>query len=332
MGSFSNTIPYSDPGSLHGAVREHLTVLRNIQADAFRSVSQKQDTGQDAQAISGANVDNVHSQTATVDQAARTFNTKTSTISPVTATNAHAADFNFNYLQHYLTGSEAADLLARGAANVLQDQGADQSAFAKLNNFSGTQSDALNDLDQSADVTQLFYVDLSATVNAQTSADDQADAFHQARFRTIDALASNHSSQAIFATNQLQGKPEDPVSQVAVADGADASNALTQAGQIDQGMIAGGITSDLQAAFDLSRTESATLTPRSADLAATVVDDSAISSSQANQGQAAVQSAAGGVDENGNVTENGGTAMNEGSASLIDGEDAFVRNRIEILI
>ena len=39
--SSMKTIPYSDPGMLQGGVREHRAILNNLQADAFRSASQK---------------------------------------------------------------------------------------------------------------------------------------------------------------------------------------------------------------------------------------------------------------------------------------------------
>jgi len=332
MGSFTALTPYSDPGSLLGGFREHQVVLKNLQADAFRSASQKQDTGQDARANSGADVDNVHAQSATLEQSPRVQNIKTNTINAVTATNANAASFNVNYLQNYLTGASAADFLARGAANVAQDQSTDQGASAMGVDFDGVVSDALNDLDQTVSVTQLLDVDLSATVTATTSATDQAHAFNQSRFRNIDALVEDSSAQAIFTTGQSQGKFDDPATQIALAGDGDASNTLTQSADIDQGSLLGGITVDLDGAFNLSRTESATLTPRSTDLAATVNRDTAITSSAASQEQALVQSVAGGVDADGQITENAGTAQNQASSTATNADETFVRNRLEITI
>ena len=332
MGSFTSLTPYSDPGSLLGGFRDHQVVLKNLQADAFRSASQKQDTGQDARANSGANVNNVHAQTATLEQRPSVQNVKTNTITPVTATNANATGFNLNYLQSYLTGASAADFLARGAANVAQDQSTDQGASAMGVDFDGVVSDALNDLDQSVSVTQFLDIDLSSTVNATTAATDQAHAFNQSRFRTIEALAEDHSAQAIFTTGQAQGRADDPATQIALAGDGDASNTLTQSADIDQGHTFGGITVDLDSAYDLSRTESATLTPRSTDLAATVNRDSAITSSAASQEQALVQSAAGGVDADGQITENAGTAQNEAGSTATNADQSFVRNRLQITI
>lgn len=332
MGSFTALTPYSDPGSLLGGFREHQVVLKNLQADAFRSASQKQDTGQDARANSGANVDNVHAQGATLEQRPNVQNIKTNTINAVTATNAAAASFNFNYLQNYLTGASAADFLARTGANVAQDQRTDQGASAMGVDFDGAVSDALNDLDQTVKVTQNLDVDLVATVTATTAATDQAQAFNQSRFRTIEALAEDHSAQAVFTAGQAQGRADDPSTQIALAGDGDASNTLIQSADIDQGSVFGAITVDMDSEFDLSRAESASLTPRTTDLAATVNRDSAISSSAASQEQAIVQSAAGGVDADGQITENAGTAQNEGGATATNTDETFVRSRLQITI
>jgi len=327
------SVPYGDPGSLFGGVREHRAILNGLQADAFRSASQSQNTGQAARAFSGSNVTNTQSQDADLVQTATATNTKNVTIGAVTGTNAHAGNFNFNYLQRYIAGADAADLLSRGAANIAQDQGGDQSAFAKLNGFEGSDiSTAFNSLSQDADVDQLFDVDLTATLSNTTSADEVGDAFNQSRFRTIEANMQDQSAQAIFTSGQRQGSADAPVSQVAVADGGDSDNTIDQDADIDQ-------TSNdvrLTGVFDLSRNETADLSPRTTELLVKMNElmgtSSAINSSAASQEQGIVQSAAGGVDESGNVTENGGTASNTGNSDAENEESTTVVNDVSITI
>jgi hypothetical protein len=327
------TIPYGNTGMLHGGVREHRAILNNLQADAFRSASQSQDVGQAARAFSGSTVTNNQTQTASLSQTATADNTKTVTIAAVTGTNANAGGFNFNYLQKYIAGADAADFLARGAANIAQDQGSDQSAFAKLNDFSGTDSVAQNSVAQDALVTQRFDVDLSATVSATTNADNSGDAYNQARFRTIEANMQDQSAQAIFTSGQRQGSGDSPLSQVAVADGADSDNTLVQNATITQT----GNTVHLTGTFSLDQDESGSvLSPRTTDLLAKLNEaggtNSAINSSAASQEQLLVQSAAGGVNENGDVTENGGTARNLGQSSASNTETTTVTNTVTITI
>jgi len=330
--------PYSDPGSLHGGVREHRAVLNALQADAFRSASQAQNTGQAARAFSGASVTNDQTQTASLAQTVTANNTKLVTIATTQSTNAHAANFNYNYLQSYIAGADAADYLARGAANVAQDQGVDQSAFAKLNDFSGDDSVAQNTLVQEARVFQTFEVDLTATVSNTTVADNVGHAFNQARFREVGVDLTDQSAQAIFTSGQRQGTSDAALSQVAVSDGAGDTNGdgvdnnLTQTGTVLQT----GNSVVLEGEFDLRVTESNTLSPRTTDLYVHINSEggtnSAINSSASSQEQAMVQSAAGGVDEAGNVTENGGLAQNTGSSDLWNQEDTTVQNSITITI
>jgi len=331
--------PYNDPGSLMGGVREHRAVLNGLQADAFRSASQSQQTGQAARAFSGSTVTNEQNQTATLTQDATATNSKEVDIGMVTATNEHAANFEFNYLQKYIAGADAADWLSRGAANVAQNQGGDQSAFGKLNDFTGADSQAANILGQNALVEQTFAVELTASVTAQTEADDQESVFNQSRFRTIEANLEDQSAQAIFTSGQKQGSAAAAVSQVAVADGAGTNgngvdNSLTQVAEIDQ--MGNNVT--LTGVFDLSRqtADSASLSPRTTDLLININKlggtNSAINSSAACQEQAIVQSAAGGVDEAGNQTENGGAADNQGSSTATNNEGTSVLNSISIEI
>jgi len=330
--SSMKTIPYSDPGMLQGGVREHRAILNNLQADAFRSASQSQDTAQAARAFSGSDVTNAQTQPADLDQTATADNTKTVTIGAVEGTNANAGAFNFNYLQKYIAGADANDWLARGAANIAQDQGGDQSGFAKLNDFAGVASDAANDLTQNAQVTQLFDVDLSASLSNTTIADEPGNAFQSARFRTIEANLNDQSAQAIFTSGQRQGSAGDPVSQVAVADGGNVDNTVAQNATIVQT----GNNVTLTGTFDLSVDETAPLSPRTTDLFVRMNElagaNSAINSSAASQEQNHVQSGAGGVDENGSVTENGGTASNSGTASALNTESTTVLNSISIQI
>ena len=322
------TIPYSDPGMLQGGVREHRAILNNLQADAFRSASQSQDTAQAARAFSGSNVTNAQTQTASLSQIATATNTKTVTIGAVEGQNTHFANFNFNYLNKYIAGADANDWLARGAANIAQDQGGDQSGFAKLNDFEGVESGAANELTQNAQVTQKFDVDLSATLSNTTNGGNVGHAFQEARFRTIEANLNDQSAQAIFTSGQRQGGAGDPTSQVAVADGGDVDNTLTQTATVVQT----GNNVTLTGTFDLQVDETAPLSPRTTDLFVRMNGNSAINSSAASQEQNAVQSGAGGVDENGSVTENGGTASNSGAATASNVESTTVTNSISIQI
>jgi len=321
-----------------GGVREHRAVLNGLQADAFRSASQSQQTGQAARAFSGSTVTNEQSQTVTLTQDATADNVKDVDIDAATATNQHAANFEFNYLQKYIAGADAADWLARGAANVAQAQGGDQSAFGKLNDFTGTDSQAMNILGQNALVEQTFAVQLTAAVEVETAADDQEGAYNQSRFRTIEANLEDQSAQAIFTSGQKQGSAAAAVSQVAVADGAGTNrngvdNSLVQVAEIDQT----GNNVTLTGVFDLERDGlSDTLSPRTTDLLINIGKlggtNSAINSSAARQEQAIVQSAAGGVDEAGNQTENGGKADNQGSSTATNNEGTSVLNSISIQI
>jgi hypothetical protein len=318
---------------LQGGVREHRAILNNLQADAFRSGSQSQNTGQAARAFSGSNVTNDQTQTATLNQTATATNTKTVTIGAVEATTPAAASFDFNYLQKYIAGADAADWLARGAANLAQDQGGDQSGFAKLNGFAGSDiSTAANSLGQDATADQLFDVDLSASLSNTTIAAENGNAFNESRFRTIEANLNDQSAQAIFTSGQRQGSATAPVSQVAVADGGDVDNTVIQNATIDQT----GNNVSLIGDFDLSVNETADLSPRTTDLFVRMNElagsNSAINSSAASQEQTQVQSAAGGVDEDGNVTENGGTASNSGDADAINTESTTVLNSISVEI
>lgn len=330
--------PYSDPGSLQGGVREHRAILNSLQADAFRSASQAQNTGQAARAFSGATVTNSQAQTANLSQTVTANNTKLVTIATTQSVNAHADNFNYNYLQSYIAGADAADYLARGAANVAQDQGVDQSAFAKLNDFEGDDSVAQNTLTQTAQVEQTFDVDLTATVSNTTMASDVGHAYNQARFREVGVDLKDQSAQAIFTSGQRQGTADAALSQVAVSDGAGDTNGygvdnnLTQTGTVTQT----GNSVVLEGQFDLSVDESNTLSPRTTDLYVHINSlggtNSSINSSASSQEQAMVQSAAGGVDEDGNVTENGGLAHNTGASDLWNQEDTTVQNSITITI
>jgi hypothetical protein len=292
MGLISSQFPFTDPGSLMGGIREHSVKLDGIQADAFRSAVQSQNAGQAARAFSGAAVENENTQTADLSQDATATTTKNVTIDPVIAANPAADDFDFNYLQRYIAGADAANLLARGALNIAQDQGGDQSAFARLNDFDGNVSTANNALTQDAGVDQTVDVDLVGTVDVQTVSDpvNAAYAWDQARFRTIEITEQNNSAQAIFTSGQRQGHATAPVAQVAVSDGGDSDNVLTQDATVLQGGDVDSVTT-----FDLTLADEETLTPRSAELLAWLKNNSAINSSAASQEQALVQSAAGGV-------------------------------------
>lgn len=330
MGSFSSLLPYSDPGSLQGGARDHRALLQNLQADVFRSAAQSQITGQSARAFSGANVTNQQTQTTTLEQDADAMNTKFVTIAAVTGTNEHVANFNSNYLQSYIAGSDAADFLARGSLNVAQEQGSDQGAVATLENFEGINSTAFNDLDQTGRITQDLDVDLSAAVSATTIAAAEENAFNQSRFRTIEATTADQAAEAIFTSGQRQGSTLTPGAQLAVADGASAANTLTQLATIDHNTTANAI--DLRATYDLSRNETGPLAPRPTQLLSSMLNDLAINSSAASQEQILNQQGAGGMSESGVTTENGGMANNVGSSSALNQEETDVTNSVSITI
>jgi len=255
------------------------------------------------------------------------------TIAATTATNEHAANFEFNYLQKYIAGADAADWLSRGAANVAQAQGGDQSGFAKLNDFTGANSTADNALEQTAGVTQEFQVDLTATVSNTTVGANGSNLYNQSRFRTIEANLEDQSAQAIFTSGQKQGSAGAASSQVAVADGGVVQNTLLQNATVTQTSNEVNLVGD----FDLSVNDvSGSLSPRTTDLLININKlggtNSAINSSAACQEQAIVQSAAGGVDEAGNVTENGGDARNSGESNALNEESTEVLNSISIQI
>jgi hypothetical protein len=336
-------IPYNDTGMLGGGVIQHRAIINNLQADGFRSASQSQSTGQAARSFSGSTVTNTQTQTASLSQDSEIDNTKTVTIGAVLSTNANASDFNNNYLQKYIAGVDAADYLARAAGNSAQDQGSGQSGFGKLEDFSGTDSQAANTLTQNAFIDQRFDdSDLDLTVVNTTSADELSDAFNQARFRSIEANFQDHSAQYITTSGQRQGSASNPLTQVGVSDGAGATNRngvdniLTQTATIVQGNS--NSDADFKGIVDLSRggaTEA--LTPRGTDLAIRLNElagvSSAINSAAASQDQVLTQSGAGGTDETGNVTGNGGTVRNQATSTARNlEEDAQVRNYLTVTI
>jgi len=209
-----------------------------------------------------------------------------------------------------------------------------------LNDFAGDNSTADNSLDQMAYVNQTFDVDLTASVQNRTEADELEAVYNQSRFRTIEANLEDQSAQAIFTSGQRQGSAEDAVSQVAVADGGHVNNEMGQLATIVQT----GNEVDLEADIDLRRggpsgggpmfTEKGPLSPRTTDILVNINKlggtNSAVNSSAACQEQAVVQSGAGGVDESGNVTENGGTAKNVGDSLASNDEETTVVNSISI--
>jgi len=327
MGLISSQYPFTDPGSLMGGIRAQRVQLEGLQSDAFRSAAQSQNTGQAARAFSGASVTNVNAQDANLTQVASSSAEKFVTIDAVSATNPATANFDFNYLQRYIAGAEASDLLARGALNIAQDQGGDQSAFARLMDFDGNVSTAFNDLDQMAQANQVVDADLNATVVNTTLADAEGQAFNQARFRDITVCEEDKSAQAIFTSGQRQGHTAAPVSQVAVSDGADADNTLEQMAVINQNG-----TVNASALFDFRRNEVGILSPRTTELLAWMKNNSAINSSAASQEQGLVQSAAGGVNEDGQQTENDGSAQNLAHSTAINTEHTTVENEQTILI
>ncbi|MDP6353868.1 MAG: hypothetical protein QF473_02115 [Planctomycetota bacterium] len=237
-----------------------------------------------------------------------------------------------NYLQQYISSASASDFLARGAANVAQDQGGDQSGFAKLNDFSGSDSSSDNSLTQTGDVSQTFDVDLTVNPSiTNTGGSSNVDAFHTSRFRTIESRLEDSSAQAIFTSGQRQGSGSDPFTQVAVADGASVDNTLNQTATVTHvGNGTNGVRNT--ATFNLARTQGADLSFRSADLLSEIANNTAINSSAASQEQAITQSGAGGVDEDGSVTENGGLADNQGTSTATNTDNVIVVNSVSMII
>lgn len=223
--------------------------------------------------------------------------------------------------------NDLGDFLARGAAKLVQDQGGDQSAMAKLNDFAGDNSTSFNRISQAAQGSQLFDVDLTSTVYNCTLANQDGSAWNAARFRSIEALDNLNMAQAIFSSGQRQGHAQDPLTQVAVSDGADADNTLAQTATISQ---TGEVSHTGQ--HIMTRNERAPLMPRSTDLLARITDNSSVNSSAAAQGQMLFQSAAGGTDEAGNVTENDGQAQNRGGSRATNTDAVEVTNSISIMI
>ena len=226
----------------------------------------------------------------------------------------------------YLAGSDAADDLSRAAANMAQDQGGDQSAFARLNNFEGIDSTSFNNLSQAAQATQTFDVDLDSIVVNTTVAVNSETFFNEARFRQVEVNDIDNSAQAIFTAGQRQGAANDALSQIAVADGGDADNTLTQMVTLVQ---SGNVLTD--STHNLERHETY-LVPRTTGLVARIENNSAINSSASSQEQNLVQSSAGGVNDDATITENGGTAQNLAGASASNTDTVTVANSISVLI
>ena len=226
----------------------------------------------------------------------------------------------------YLAGSDAADDLSRAAANAAQDQGGDQSAFARVENFEGTGSTSYNNLTQAAQATQTFDVDLDSIVINTTVAVHSETFFNEARFRRAEVNDIDNSAQAIFTAGQRQGAADDVFAQTAVADGGDADNTLTQTATLVQ---SGNVLTD--STHNLDRHETY-LIPRSTDVIARIEGNSAINSSAASQEQNLMQSSAGGANDDAAVTENDGTAQNLASSSASNTDTVTVANSISVLI
>jgi len=307
--------------SLQGTTREHRAILNNLQADAFRSASQSQTTGQAARAFSGANVTNEQTQTGSLLQMASAINDKTVTIMAVTSTNDNAGAMT------YIAGADATDWLSRGAANNAQLQGGEQSAFAKLADFEGSVSTANNSLSQIVALAQIFDVDLTATITNTSDAASLNTESSQSRFR-IEANLEDLSAQAIFTTGQRQGTAEAPTTQVAMSDGGTVTNTLIQSASVDQG----GSTVTLEGMFDLTATLPPIMTDRLVNISKLAAMNSAINSSAACQQQAITQTAVGGVDEEGTVSQNDGSARNYGSSTATSSEQTSVINSVSVII
>ncbi|MDP6118047.1 MAG: hypothetical protein QGF00_31845 [Planctomycetota bacterium] len=331
--SLSSTTPYTDPGMLGGGVREQRAIMNHLLSEGFRSASQSANTDQAARAFSGGNVDNDQTQAEDVTQTVVTLNRQQITIQAVQATNANAANFNSNYLQRYIAGANAEDYLAKAGSQIVQDQSGAQVALAKLNDFSGTDSDAENDINQRSDTIQQFDIDLSATVSNTTIANEIGNAFNSARFREIQGSVGDLQAQAVFAHGQRQGSATNPVTQRAIADGGVADNDITQ----DTGITSSNNRIDLIGSFDLSKFEIGNLSPRSTNILAAMNANpnhiiSAVSKSTASQDQNHLMVAGAGEDEGIVVTENNGRAKNTGNASMDNTESTTVNNSVSLLI
>jgi len=318
---------------LQGGVREQRAIMNHLLSEGFRSASQSANTDQAARAFSGGNVNNDQTQQENLTQTVVTNNRQQITIQSVQATNANAANFDFNYLQRYIAGASAEDYIAKAGSQVAQDQNGSQDALAKLSDFSGIDSDAGNDINQQATTTQNFNIDLSATVSNTTIANEVGSAFNQARFREIEGSVGDLQAQAVFSHGQRQGSASNPVTQRAIADGGDADNDITQSALI----TSAGNNVDLIGSFDLRKFEIGDLSPRSTRVLAAMNADpnhiiSAVSKSSASQEQNHLMDAGAGEDEGIVVTENNGLAKNTGSATTTNNESTTVNNSVSLLV
>lgn len=216
--------------------------------------------------------------------------------------------------------TEQSEFLARGSAHIAQNQGGNQDAFAELNNFAGADSTSFNSLNQSAQVTQTFDVDLTTTVLNCTLANNFG-AFHGARFRELYSTDDNNAAQAIFTNGQRQGSAAERILQNAIANGADADNTRTMTATLSQ-------TGDVRhtGIIDMTRKEQVALTPRGVDILARYAANSAQNTSAASQEQSQIQNAAAGINDAANTTENGGTAQNLSTGNLLGIDAVTVAN------
>ncbi|MDA1141176.1 MAG: hypothetical protein O3B01_21635 [Planctomycetota bacterium] len=216
--------------------------------------------------------------------------------------------------------TEQSEFLARGSAHIAQNQGGNQDAFAQLNNFAGADSTSFNSLNQNAQVTQSFDVDLTTTVLNCTLANNFG-AFHGARFRELYSTDDNNAAQAIFTNGQRQGSAAERILQNAIANGADADNTRTMTATLSQ-------TGDVRhtGIIDMTRKEQVALTPRGVDILARYAANSAQNTSAASQEQNQAQSAISSADDSGRTTENGGTAQNLSTGNLLGIDAVTVAN------
>jgi hypothetical protein len=222
--------------------------------------------------------------------------------------------------------TEQSEFLARGSANIAQDQGGNQAAYAELSTFDGEESTAFNSLTQNAQVTQTFDVDLTTTVLNCTLANNFG-AFHGARFRELHSTDDNNAAQAIFTNGQRQGSAADSILQNAIASGGDADNTRTMTATFSQ-------TGDVRhtGIIDMTRKETVALTPRGVDILARYAANSAQNTSASSQEQVQSQNGAAGINALADTTEDGGDAQNISTGNLVGTDAVTVANISSVVL
>jgi hypothetical protein len=322
MPSISDLLPYSDPGSLLGGVRQRVAEILGLQADVFRQASQSQSIVQSGRAFSGAQVTNEMTQQETLSQTATAENTKNVTITD--ASGAVPAGFNYNYLERVLTGVKAADFLSRSILNLNQRQRATQTGYSEGVDFQGNPSVVTNTLTQDGSVTNQT---ATSRINNNVVVQRNPDTENAARFRETIVDVRDILTEVGTVAVQDQGTAQEPSVQVGRANGGITNNTLNQ--------NASGAQSNnayVQNTIDVSETSvNNTLTPRSATVIVRIENDAVRNYGSVVQSQGLMQVAEGGVDEYGNPTENGGQVHNVGNSTATYTDNSVAMNTTSII-